>query len=225
MRLLLIEDDARAAQAIRHGLEENGFSVELAHDGLLGFSMAHEGSFDLLILDVGLPRLDGFSLLKRLREEGQETPVIFLTARCALPDRVLGLELGGGDYLVKPFAFSELLIRVQNLLRRPGREAMDSCAVADLVLYSSQRKAFRADQRLDLTLQEFALLELLARNAGRVVTRSRISEELWGLAFDRDPNLVDAVVKRLRRKVDAPFKSPLIQTRRGIGYQMEVADD
>ncbi len=225
MRLLLIEDDARAAQAIRQGLEENGFRVELAHDGLVGFSMAHEGNFDLLILDVGLPGLDGFSLLKRLREEGQETPVIFLTARGALPDRVLGLQLGGGDYLVKPFAFSELLLRVQNLLRRPGRESMDSCVVADLVLYSSQRKAFRADQRLDLTPQEFALLDLLARNAGRVVTRTRISEELWGLAFDRDPNLVDAVVKRLRRKVDAPFKSPLIQTRRGIGYQMEAADD
>lgn len=225
MRLLLVEDDYRAAQAIRRGLEENGFSVEFTHDGLSGLSMARTGTFDLLILDVGLPTLDGFSMLKRLRYEGLGTPVIFLTARGALPDRVLGLQLGGGDYLVKPFAFSELLVRIQNLLHRPGGESPEALAVADLVVYPGQRRAFRADQRLDLTPQEYALLELLARNVGRIVTRTRIAEELWGLAFDRDPNLVDAVVKRLRRKVDAPFQRPLILTRRGIGYQLEAAGD
>lgn len=225
MRLLLVEDDRRAALAIGRGLEENGFGVAFAYDGWLGLSMARTGAFDLLILDVGLPGLDGFSLLKHLRHEGLGTPVIFLTARGTLPDRVMGLQLGGGDYLVKPFAFSELLVRIQNLLHRPGGDSPEALTVADLVLHPSQRMVFRADQRLDLTPQEYALLNLLARNAGRVVTRSRIAEELWGLAFDRDPNLVDAVVKRLRRKVDTPFRHPLILTRRGIGYQLEAAGE
>ena len=225
MRLLLVEDDYRAAQAIRAGLEEHGFSVETARDGLAGLALAQAAAFDLLILDVGLPGLDGFTLLQRLRERGVGTPVIFLTARGALPDRVRGLELGGGDYLVKPFAFSELLVRVQNLLRRPGGQGPDALVAAGLTLYPGQHRAFKGDQRLDLTPQEYTLLDLLVRNTGRVVTRVRIAEELWGLAFDRDPNLVDAVVKRLRRKVDATPDKSLIQTRRGIGYQLGAVDD
>ncbi|WP_243295124.1 response regulator transcription factor [Geothrix mesophila] len=222
MHLLLVEDDQRAAQAIARGLQEHGFTVEVAHEGLAGLDLAQSRSFDLLVLDVGLPGLDGFALLKRLREDGSGTPVIFLTARGGLQDRVQGLELGGGDYLVKPFAFSELLVRVQNLLRRPGVPFPEKLVLGDLEILPRLRRVSRANQRLDLTPQEYALLELLARNEGRVVTRTRIAEELWGVAFDRDPNLVDAVVKRLRRKVDAPSSPSLIQTRRGIGYLLEV---
>jgi len=222
MHLLIVEDDSRAAQAIARGLQENGFTVEVAPEGRAGLELAQAGRFDLLVLDVGLPGLDGFTLLKCLREGGDRTPVIFLTARGAVQDRVLGLELGGGDYLVKPFAFSELLIRIQNLLRRPVGASPEKVIVGDLELHPSQRRVLKGSQRLDLTPQEYTLLELLLRHAGRVVTRTRIAEELWGMAFDRDPNLVDAVVKRLRRKVDEPGAPSLIQTRRGIGYLLEV---
>lgn len=225
MRLLIVEDDSRAAQAIERGLREHGFSVSLALDGEQGLYLAKEGGFACLILDVMLPRLDGFSLLAKARAAGVETPVIFLTARDALPDRILGLELGGGDYLVKPFAFSELLLRINNLLARNPVPGGKPWIIKDLSVNPVQRKVYRGGQRLDLSAQEFALLELLARNAGNVVTRTRIAEELWEMAFDGDPNLVDAAVRRLRRKVDEPYPLKLIQTRRGIGYILEADHD
>lgn len=223
MRILVVEDDPKAAAALVRGLQEHGYQAEAAGDGPSGLALGLEGRFDGLVLDVMLPGLDGFSLLQELRGAGVQTPVIFLTARDALPDRLRGLELGGGDYLVKPFAFSELLTRLQNLLRRGKEPQLQTRVIGDLTLLPAQRKVYRGGVRLDLTPQEFSLLELLARNAGTIVTRTRIAEELWDLAFDQDPNLVDAAVKRLRRKVDDPFPDKLIQTRRGFGYVLEPA--
>lgn len=220
MRLLLVEDDERAAQALARGLRENGFSVELAFDGESGLHLARTLELDGLILDVNLPGRDGFGLLEELRAEGRTTPVLFLSARDALPDRLRGLKLGGGDYLVKPFAFSELLLRVHNLLHRAGETAPRQFVVGDLLLNPLERKVFRGATRIDLSAQEFALLALLVRNKGVTVTRARITEDLWNMAFDGDPNLVDAAIRRLRRKVDDPFPTKLIQTRRGVGYVM-----
>lgn len=219
--ILLVEDDRRAALALQRGLEQEGFQVDLAFDGEEGLHKALEKRYDLLLLDVMIPGLDGFTLLSELRAQGQETPVIFLTARDALPDRLRGLSVGGGDYLVKPFAFSELLLRLRNLLQRQVRPER-TFMVGDLSLDPAQRKVYRAGQRLDLTAQEYALLELLARHAGHTVTRMRITETLWDMAYDGDPNLVDAAVRRLRRKVDDPFPVRLIQTHRSVGYRLEV---
>lgn len=220
MKLLVVEDDPRAAKAVTRGLHEHGFLVQTALDGPSGLAAARQESFDLLILDVMLPGLDGFTLLEELRSVGIETPVLFLTAKDALPDRLRGLALGRGDYLVKPFAFSELLLRIQLLLNRPARSDQDY-GVGDLSLNPVTRKVYRAGHRLDLSPQEFSLLHLLVRNAGHVVTRTRIMEELYELAFDSDPNLVDAAIRRLRKKVDEGFEVRLIQTQRGVGYRIE----
>lgn len=220
MKLLLVEDDPRAARALERGLREEGFTVEVAHDGEEGLLLARAGSFDALILDVMLPRLDGFTLLAEARAGGVSAPAMFLTARDALPDRLRGLE-AGGDYLVKPFAFSELVLRLHNLLQR-GPTAGRTWIVGDLTVEPLRRRVYRGGERLELSAQEYALLELLARNSGHVVTRTRIAEELWDLAFAGDPNLVDAAVRRLRRKVDDPFPEKLIQTRRGVGYSLDV---
>jgi two-component system copper resistance phosphate regulon response regulator CusR len=222
MKVLVVEDNERAARSLGRSLGEHGFSVEIALDGLSGLELARSGVFDCLLLDVMLPGMDGFELLQELRAEGLDVPVIFLTARDALPDRIRGLELGRGDYLVKPFAFSELLLRLHNLLYRTPPAEERVFKLDDVSLFPSQRKVYRAGVRLDLTPQEYSLLELLLRNAGRVVTRARIAEELWEMAWDGDPNLVDAAVRRLRRKVDEPFGTPLIRTRRGVGYVAEV---
>ena len=221
MKLLIVEDDPRAAQALERGLRQHGFMVESAYDGLQGLSMARSEAFDCLILDVMLPGMDGFTVVAELRTEGIATPVLFLTARDALPDRIRGLEVGGGDYLVKPFAFSELLLRVNNLLQRGNDAAGRDILIGDLSIHRAQRKVYRGGKRLDLSTQEYALLELLARNRGNIVTRARIAEELWELAFDGDPNLVDAAVRRLRKKVDDPFAGKLIHTRRGVGYLIQ----
>lgn len=223
MKILIVEDNERAARSLGRSLGEHGFVVEIAQDGPSGLELARSGTFDCLLLDVMLPGLDGFSLLQEVRAEGNETPVIFLTARDALPDRIRGLELGHGDYLVKPFAFTELLLRINNLLYRTPPSEERAYTIADLSLFPQQRKVYRAGLRLDLTPQEYSLLELLMRNAGHVVTRARIAEELWEMAFDGDPNLVDAAVRRLRKKVDEPFPEQLIQTRRGVGYVAEAA--
>ncbi len=219
MRVLLVEDDPRAARALERSLREEGFAVEVAHDGEAGLFLAREGRFDALVLDVMLPKLDGFTLLDEARAAGVTAPVMFLTARDALPDRLRGLE-AGGDYLVKPFAFSELVLRLHNLVQR-GPATGRTWAVGDLTVDPLRRRVYRGGERLDLSAQEYALLELLVRNAGHVVTRNRIAEELWDMAFDGDPNLVDAAVRRLRRKVDEPFPEKLIQTRRGVGYALE----
>lgn len=226
MRLLLVEDNESAARTLGRALAEQGHGVEIALDGPAGLDLALTGTFDCLLLDVMLPGLDGFSLLEQARAQGVTAPVIYLTARDGLPDRIRGLELGHGDYLVKPFAVSELLLRLGNLVRRSQPEPEPRVhALSDLTLYRDERKAYRGKERLDLTPQEFRLLELLLRNAGRVVTRSRIAEELWEVAFHADPNLVDAAVRRLRRKVDDPFPVKLIHTRRGIGYVVEAPAD
>lgn len=222
MKLLLVEDDPRAARALERGLREEGFAVEVAFDGEEGLFLAREGGFDALILDVMLPKLDGFTLLAEARAAGVSAPALFLTARDALPDRLRGLE-AGGDYLVKPFAFSELVLRLHNLLQR-APAAGRTWTVGDLTVDPLRRRVYRSGERLDLSAQEYALLELLARNAGHVVTRTRIAEELWDLAFAGDPNLVDAAIRRLRRKVDDPFPEKLIQTRRGVGYTLEARD-
>lgn len=225
MKLLIVEDDPRAALALERGLKPHGFAVNTALDGLQGLAMAQEEIYDALILDVMLPGMDGFQLATALRSAGIDTPVIFLTARDTLPDRIRGLEVGGGDYLVKPFAFSELLLRVNNLLQRGNEPAGKDLLIGNLSINTSLRRVYRAGKRLDLSSQEFALLHLLARNCGNIVTRSRIAEELWELAFTGDSNLVDAAVRRLRKKVDDPYPERLIHTRRGVGYILECCRD
>jgi len=223
LNLFLVEDDARAAAAIQRGLEQEGFLVDAARDGQVALGMALGKTYDLLLLDVMLPGLDGFTLLAELRAQGLEVPAIFLTAREALPDRLRGLEAGGGDYLVKPFAFSELLLRIRNVLsRRAGGGRDRTFVLADLTVDPALRKVYRGGQRLDLSAQEYALLDLLIRNASHTVTRTRIAETLWDLAYDGDPNLVDAAVRRLRRKLDDPFPVHLLQTHRGVGYRLEA---
>lgn len=221
MKVLIVEDNERAARNLGRALSEHGYTVEIAFDGAGGLEMALGGTFDCLLLDVMLPGMDGFDLIREVRAAGLPVPVIFLTARDALPDRVKGLELGKGDYLVKPFAVSELLLRLGNLLTRAAGADEPVLKCGDLTLFMAQRKAYRGLARLELTSQELTLLSLLLHHRGRVVTRSRIAEELWEMAFDGDPNLVDAAIRRLRRKVDDPFELRLIQTRRGIGYAID----
>lgn len=221
MRILVIEDELKAAAYLKKGLSESGFVVDLAHRGNDGLHLAVTQNFDLLILDVGLPEQDGWSILASLRQARNMTPVLFLTARDAVQDRVKGLELGADDYLVKPFAFSELLARVRSILRRgPNRQA-ETLQVADLELDLVRHKAMRGGQRLDLTPKEFALLSLLVRRRGEVLTRTLIAEQVWDMHFDSDTNVVDVAVRRLRQKVDNSFPRKLIQTVRGLGYALD----
>lgn len=217
MRILLVEDDRHVSQALERSFREANIPLVRAGDGLAGLRMAREGGFDCLLLDIMLPGLDGFQLLDVLRGEGNATPVIFLTARDGLSDRLRGLA-AGGDYLVKPFAFSELLARLNNLVNRSQPRTIQALEVGDLTIQPDTHRVHRGGIRLDLTSQEYKLLELLARNVGTIVSRTRIAEELWDMEYDGDPNLVDAAVKRLRRKVDEPYAQRMIQTRRGIGY-------
>jgi two-component system copper resistance phosphate regulon response regulator CusR len=225
VKLLLIEDDPHASLSIARGLREEGFVVEVATNGEEGLLLAQGARWDCLILDVMLPGMDGFTVLGELRAAGVQVPVIFLTARDTLSDRLRGLAAGGGDYLVKPFAFSELVLRIQNLLKRGEASAIRTWTVGDLTLDPVRMKVHRAGQRLDLSAQEFRLLELLVRHAGHVLTRVRIAEELWDLSFESDSNLVDAAIRRVRRKVDDPFAVKLIQTRRGVGYSIDCRHD
>ena len=221
MKLLIVEDDRPTAAYLRKGLEENGFVVDLASRGDDGFDFARSTTYDLVVLDVLLPGRDGWTVLRDLRAAGIETPILFLTARDAVADRVRGLELGADDYLVKPFAFSELLARVRTILRRGPARQPTVIQVADLEVDPTRFRAVRNGQVLDLTPKEFALLSLLARRAGEVLSRTLITEQIWDINFDNDSNIVDVHVRRLRVKVDDPFDRKLIHTVRGAGYVLE----
>ena len=221
MRLLVVEDEEKTAAYLQRGLEENGFVVDVARRGDDGLHMARTVAYDAVILDVMLPGLDGWAVVAAVRRDERKTPVLFLTAKDAVDDRVKGLELGADDYLVKPFAFSELLARVRSLIRRGPARQPDTLVVADIEIDVVRHRASRGGQRLDLTPKEFALLSLLARRAGEVLSRTLISEQVWDVNFDSDTNVVDVHVRRLRAKVDDPFDTKLIHTVRGVGYVLE----
>jgi two-component system copper resistance phosphate regulon response regulator CusR len=226
MRLLVVEDEQKIGDYLQKGLEEAGFVVQLSRNGLDGYHMAVSEAFDLLILDVMLPDIDGWQILQKLRSAGLSTPVLFLTAKDSLSDKVKGLELGADDYLIKPFAFAELLARVRSLLRRGGRQVVpDILEVDDLILDIPKRKATRGKQRIILTNKEFSLLELLVRSRGEVLPRSLIASQVWDMNFDSETNVIDVAVRRLRAKIDDPFATKLIHTVRGMGYKLDVEDE
>ncbi len=221
MKILIIEDEAKTAAYLQKGLSEEGFVADTAPTGDEGMRLAHLSPYDLIILDVMLPGRDGWSIMENLRKEGALTPVLFLTARDTVQDRVRGLELGADDYLVKPFAFSELLARVRSVLRRGPSRQLGALKLADLEIDLAAHRVSRAGKRLDLTPKEFALLSLLARRTGEVLSRTLIAEQIWDMNFDSDSNVVDVHVRRLRMKVDDPFETKLIHTVRGVGYVLE----
>ena len=220
MRLLLVEDEIDIQSFLRRSLEETGYEVEVAGDGKTAERLAIDTPFDILIVDLGLPDQDGISLILRLRQLGLSAPVLILSARRSVDDRVRGLEQGGDDYLTKPFALAELLARLRNLLKRnsPATKEPTRLHVQDLDLDLLRREATRGGRLLQLTQQEFVLLEYLCRNAGRVVTRSMILDEVWGMRIQPDTNVVDVHIYRLRGKVDGAGQQPLIRTMRGVGY-------
>ena len=223
MKILIVEDEAKTGDYLRQGLTEAGYAVELARNGTDGLHLALTGDHDLIVLDVMLPKLDGWQVLGALRQAGKSLPVLFLTARDLVEDRVKGLELGADDYLLKPFAFAELLARVRTLLRRNARGVAEPTVleVANLSLDLLRRRATRAGQRIDLTAKEFALLELLLRRRGEVLPRSLIASQVWDMNFDSDSNVVEVAMRRLRAKVDDAFDPKLIQTVRGMGYLLD----
>lgn len=226
MKLLVVEDENKTADYVRQGLMEAGFVVDLTRNGLDGHHLAMSETYDLVVLDVMLPDVDGWRIVRSLRDAGKQVPVLFLTARGSVDDRVKGLELGADDYLVKPFAFSELLARVRTLLRRGSAPSQpDRIQVADLVLDLPRRRATRAGQRINLTSKEFALLELLARRQGEVLPRSLIASQVWDMNFDSDSNVIDVAIRRLRAKIDDAFNPKLIHTVRGMGYTLDAPDD
>jgi len=225
MKLLVVEDEIKTGDYLRQGLVESGFVVDLARTGLDGHHLALTGSYDLIILDVMLPDVDGWRIMQALRDARSPTPVLFLTARDSVEDRVKGLELGADDYLVKPFAFAELLARVRTLLRRGAIPAAnDHMQVANLVLDIPRRRAERNGTRITLTNKEFALLELLVRRQGEVLPRSLIASQVWDMNFDSDTNVIDVAIRRLRAKIDDEYEPKLIHTVRGMGYMLDVSD-
>jgi len=220
MRVLVVEDEVKTGEYLRKGLSENGFVVDVVHNGHDGTHLALNENYAVILLDVMLPDQDGWSILRTLRRSKQ-TPVLFLTARDAIEDRVKGLELGADGYLVKPFAFSELLARVRSVLRRGHAREPDVRSICDLHVDFLARRVSRNEQRIDLTAKEFALLSLLLRRKGEVLSRTLIAEQVWDMNFESDTNIVDVAVRRLRAKVDDPFDQRLIHTIRGVGYVLE----
>ena len=223
MRILVVEDEVKAADYLRKGLGESGYVVEVAHNGVDGQFLAQESDFDLVILDVMLPGIDGWQLLQIIRRKSQ-VPVLFLTARDAVEDRVKGLELGADDYLVKPFSYAELLARVRTLLRRGPPREVELFQVGDLQLDVLRRRVLRGTERITLTNKEFALLQLLISRSGEVLSRAQIASQVWQMNFDSDTNVVDVAIRRLRAKVDDPFTPKLIHTVRGMGYTLEMPE-
>ena len=227
MKILIVEDEPKTGEYLRQGLNEAGFVADLAANGSDGLHLALHGEYDLVILDVMLPELDGWQVLASLRRRGLEMPVLFLTARDQVEDRVKGLELGADDYLVKPFSFAELLARVRTILRRGRGGGLDSnvLRVADLELDLLRRRVTRGGNRIDLTAKEFGLLELLMRRQGEVLPRSLIASQVWDMNFDSDTNVIEVAMRRLRLKVDDGQSVKLIQTVRGMGYVLEVPQE
>lgn len=222
MRVLVIEDDRKIASFVGNGLKQSGFAVDHCADGESGLAMASSIPYDAAIVDIMLPKLDGLSLVQTLRREGKNVPVLILSARTTVDDRVSGLQAGGDDYLVKPFAFSELLARVQALIRRATHIVEPTrLQVADLSLDLVRREVTRGGRALELQAREFSLLEFLMRNAGRVVTKTMILEHVWDYSFDPQTNVVDVLVHRVRNKVDRDFPAKLIHTIRGVGYVLK----
>lgn len=224
MKVLIVEDEIKTGDYLQQGLGEAGFVVDVTRNGLDGVHMALAESYDLIILDVMLPELDGWQVLQTLRKAGREMPVIFLTSRDQVGDRVKGLELGADDYLIKPFSFAELLARVRTLLRRGKTTEPNVLTAADLELDLLKRRVQRAGVRIDLTAKEFSLLELLMRRQGEVLPRSLIASQVWDMNFDSDTNVIEVAVRRLRAKVDDDFDPKLIRTVRGMGYVLEVPE-
>jgi len=224
MRILIVEDEPKTAAYVSKGLKEHAFVTDVAGDGVQGLHLATSGSYDLVLLDVMLPGADGWTVLEGIRRQ-RETPVLFLSARDEVADRVKGLELGADDYLVKPFAFSELLARIRTLLRRNPAQVEQRARIADLEVDFLRRRVVRGGTRIELTAKEYALLEYFVRHAGEVASRTLIAEHVWDMNFDSDTNVVDVAVRRLRAKLDDPFPTKLIHTIRGVGYVFDVRAD
>ncbi len=229
MKLLVIEDEDKLGEYLRGGLTQEGFVVDLVRDGVDGLHQASEGAYDLVLLDGVLPGIDGLAVLAALRQQDhtRTLPVLMLTARAEVEDRVRGLQAGADDYLVKPFAFSELVARIQALLRRASATPVAEATVlklADLEVDLLRRKAHRAGHRLDLTPKEFSLLTLLLRRQGQVLSRTELAEQVWDMNFDSGTNVVEVAVRRLRTKLDRPFEAPLLHTVRGMGYVLETRE-
>jgi heavy metal response regulator len=222
MRLLVVEDERKVAAFIKKGLEEEGYTVDLASDGSQGLSLALQREYEVIILDINLPGLDGLSVLTRLRERRVLTPVLLLTVRATIEDKVLGLDQGADDYLAKPFAFQELVARIRALARRPTETETTEMRIADLVLDPTTRSARRGLQEIDLTTKEYALLAYFMRNQGRVLSRTLIAESVWGYDFDTETNVIDVYVNYLRKKIDTDPDLKLIHTVRGVGYVMKA---
>jgi two-component system copper resistance phosphate regulon response regulator CusR len=224
MRILIVEDEPKIAAYVRQGLMEQGYAVDVAGNGIDGLHQATTTNYDLILLDVMLPGIDGWSVLQGVRR-AQPTPVLFLSALDQVDDRVKGLRLGADDYLVKPFAFSELLARIQNILRRGPVQREQVMRIADLEVDSVRHRVTRAGERIDLTVKEYALLDYFIRHVGEMCSRTLIAENVWDMNFDSDTNVVDVAVRRLRAKLDDPYQVKLIHTVRGVGYVFDVHGD
>ena len=221
MRILVIEDEIKIAQFIKRGLKEEGYAVDIASDGEEGDFFLSSNDYDLIILDLMLPKIDGLTLCRKLRKEGKQTPIIMLTAKDTVKDKVRGLDSGADDYLSKPFAFEELLARIRVLLRKKDSKIVTQLKINDLSMDLLTQKVTRADREIELTVKEYALLEYLMRNAGNIVTRTMISEHVWDINFDTMTNVIDVYINYLRNKIDSGFENKMIHTVRGKGYLLK----